>query len=121
MRFRSAFAPLLLAALLAGPAIADDSPKWGAIAYGATARVSGTAVDFASPGEARQAAFDACRGQCTQSIVFQRNCGAVAASSSGAPSWSRNRWRDRAVARALADCRQRDRSCTLVAWACTAH
>lgn len=121
MRFRSTFAPFVLAALVAGPAAADDSPKWGAIAYGGAARVSGTAVDYASAGEARQAALDACRGQCTQSIVFQRNCGAVAASAGGTPSWARNRWRDRAVARALADCRKRDGSCTLVAWACTAH
>ena len=121
MRLRSAITMFALAALLGGPALADDSPKWGAIAYGSTARSAGTAVDYATPGEARDAAFASCGGQCTQSIVFQRNCGAVAASSSGTPSWARNRWRDRAISRALADCRSRGGGCQLVAWACTAH
>jgi len=120
MRSRLAF-PLLLLVAAAAPAAADDSPKWGAIAYGGATRSSGTAVDFATPGEARDAALASCGGQCSQTIVFQRNCAAVAATSNGTPSWSRNRWRDRAIARALADCRKRDGNCTLVAWACTAH
>ena len=121
MRLRLALTLPLLAAALAAPAAADDSPKWGAIAYGGTTRSSGTAVDFATAGEARDAARASCGGQCSQTIVFQRNCGAVAASSSGTASWARNRWRDRAISRALADCRKRDANCTLVAWACTAH
>ncbi len=114
-------ATLLALVLLASPAAAEDSPKWGAIAYGSTLRASGTAVDYATAGDARQAALDACAGQCTQTMVFQRNCGAVAAASTGTASWARNRWRGRAISRALADCRRRGGDCTLVAWACTAH
>lgn len=113
-----AFAAL---ALLATPAAADDLPKWGAIAYGGATRTAGTAVDYATAGEARQAALDACAGQCSQTMVFQRNCGAVAAASTGTASWARNRWRDRAISRALADCRKRGGDCSVVAWACTAH
>lgn len=110
-----------LFALSVAPVAADESAKWGAIAFGGASRISGTAMDRASAGEAREAALDACAGQCTQTMVFQRNRGAVAASASGATGWSRGRWRDRAIARALTQCRQRSADCALVAWACTAH
>ena len=51
--------------------------------------------------------------------MFQRTCGAVAASQDGDAAWTRNRWRDRAIARALGQCRARNGDCELVAWACT--
>lgn len=112
---------LLAMVLSAAPAAAYWwEGNWGAIAYG-TNGASGVAVDYSTAGEARQAAFDACGGQCSQSFVFQRNCGAVAASAGGNMAWARNRWRDRAIARAVGQCRDGGQDCALVAWACTTH
>jgi hypothetical protein len=108
-------------AFLSAPASAENGAKWGAIAFGANGNASGTAVDYDSAGEARQAALEACAGQCSQTIVFQRVCGAVAASASGATGSARNRWRNRAIARALAECRRGGSDCTLLAAACIAH
>ena len=109
---------LLTLALLSAPAAAQDRGRWGAIAFGGPERATGTAVDFASAGEARAAALENCGG-CTRTIVFVRNCAAVAESPAGAVGWDSGRWRGRAIARALAKCGRQD--CRLVAWACTVH
>lgn len=116
---------LFVSALLASPALAQEAVgpndgKWGAIAYGGPERVTGTAVDFPSPEEARRAALDNCGGLCTRSIVFLRSCGAVAEGPAGA-AWSSNRWRGRAIARALTQCGRSGPGCNVVAWACTTH
>lgn len=105
--------------LLAAPASTQNQAKWGAIAFGGSERSNGTAVDYPTREEARQAAFKACSGRCTRTIVFFRTCAAVAASPSGAEAWSINRWRNRAIARAREKCASSD--CALVAWACTTH
>lgn len=103
--------------LLAAPASAQYEGKWGAIAYGGADRASGTAVDYSSREEARQAALEACGGRCTRTVTFLRTCAAVAESPSGAVAWQANRWRDRAIARALEQCASSD--CFVLAWACT--
>ena len=103
--------------LLAGPASAQDQRKWGAIAYGGAERASGTAVDYPSREEARQAALDNCEGRCTRTITFLRTCAAVAESPSGASAWQSNRFRDRAIVRAIKECGSSD--CAVLAWACT--
>jgi len=114
---------LLALALFATPAAAQNewNQVWGAIAYGsAPERATGTAVDYPNPEAARQAAFENCGGRCTRAIVFQRTCGAVAAGTGG-HGWDSNRWRGRAISRALKACAGTGPGCTLVAWACTAH
>lgn len=111
----------LAAALLATAADAQTANKWGAIAFGGPDRKAGTAVDYPSASEARQAALDACGGACPQTIVFVANCAAVAENPSGASGWAKNRWRDRARSRALSACARRGPSCTVTAWACTTH
>lgn len=118
---RSLIVAILAITLLSAPASADNGAKWGAIAYGAANGAAGTAVDRDSASEARQAALDACAGQCSQTIVFQRVCGAVAASTSGASGSARDRWRNRAIARAMSQCRRSDANCTLLAWVCIGH
>jgi len=105
--------------LFAAPASAQNEGKWGAIAHGGAERASGSAVDYPSREEARQAALEACGGRCTRTIAFLRTCAAVAESPSGAAAWSSNRFRDRAIARALKQCANSD--CAVVAWACTRH
>jgi hypothetical protein len=116
---RRSILALVALPLLAGAAAAQEPGRWGAIAFGGPERATGTAVDFASAGEARAAALENCGGRCTRTIVFVRNCAAVAESPAGAVGWESSRWRGRAIARALAKCGRQD--CTLVAWACTAH
>ena len=103
--------------LFAVPASAQDYRKWGAIAYGGPERASGIAVDYPSAGEARQAALENCEGRCTRTVTFMRACAAVAASPSGASAWQSNRFRDRAIVRAIKACGSPD--CTVLAWACT--
>ncbi len=116
---------ILVSALLAGPALAQEAVgpndgKWGAIAYGGPERATGTAVDFPSADEARRAALDNCGGACTRSIVFLRSCAAVAEGPAGA-AFGSNRWRGRAIARALTQCGRSGAACRISAWACTAH
>lgn len=105
--------------LFAVPASAQNEGKWGAIAYGGTDGASGTAVDYPSRDEARQAALEACGGRCARTITFLRTCAAVAESPSGAAAWSVSRWRDRAIVRAREQCPGSD--CAVLAWACTTH
>jgi hypothetical protein len=116
---------LLISALLAAPALAQEAEgpndgKWGAIAFGGPDRASGTAVDFPSAEEARRAAFDNCGGRCASSIVFLRTCAAIAEGPAGA-AYSSNRWRGRAIARALTQCGRSGAPCAITAWACTTH
>ncbi len=112
----------LALALLASPAAAErEEGKWGAIAYGAPGRVAGTAVDFPTAAEARQAALESCGGRCVSWIVFARTCAAVAESSAGGAGSSISRWRGRAISRAVSACRRTGPDCTFVAWACTTH
>ena len=113
---------LLALVLCSAPAAAQNewNQVWGAIAYRGPARASGTAVDYPNPEAARQAAFESCGGRCTRVIVFQRSCGAVAEGAGGA-GWDSNRWRGRAISRALKACEGTGPGCTLLAWACTAH
>lgn len=111
---------LMAAPVLAQEAVGPNDNKWGAIAYGGPDRASGTAVDFPSADEARRAAFDNCGGRCSRSIVFLRSCGAVAEGPASA-AFSSNRWRGRAIARALAQCERTGGACAVVAWACTTH
>jgi hypothetical protein len=117
---RTALAVLALV-LFAAPAAAQNANKWGAIAFGAPDRKAGTAVDHASAGEARQAALDACGGECPRTIVFLRNCAAVAQSPAGAAASAINRWRDRARSRAMIACARSGPGCEVTAWACTTH
>jgi hypothetical protein len=117
---RTALAALALA-LSAAPAAAQNANKWGAIAFGASDRVAGTAVDHATAGAARQAALDACGGQCASTIVFYGACAAVAQNDTGAVGSARNRWRDRARTRAIVACARGGQGCEITAWACTAH
>lgn len=117
---RAAFA-LIAVALFAAPAEAQTANKWGAIAYGGPDRKAGTAVDYPSADEARQAALEACGGECPRTIVFVANCAAVAENSAGATGAARNRWRDRARNRAVAFCARSGPGCTITAWACTTH
>lgn len=111
---------LVALVLLAAPAAAQNEGKWGAIAYGAPDRATGTAVDFPSAGEARQAALDNCAG-CSRTIVFLRTCAAVAESPAGAAAGASNRWRGRAESRALIACARTGSGCSVVAFACTTH
>jgi hypothetical protein len=111
--------------LLAAPALGQEvvgpnDGKWGAIAYGGPEQASGTAVDFPSAEAARQAAFENCGGRCPRSIVFLRTCGAVAEGPAGI-AWASNRWRGRAISRALTQCARSGPGCTVIAWACTTH
>lgn len=117
---RTALAVLALV-LFAAPAAAQNANKWGAIAFGAPDRKAGTAVDYASADEARQAALEACGGECPRTIVFLRNCAAVAQSPAGAAAAAINRWRGRARSRAIAACARSGPGCEITAWACTAH
>lgn len=120
---------ILALSLLAGPAAAQNYGtqnygthnygKWGAIAYGGPVGATGTAVDYPSREEAREAALEACGGRCTRAVSFLRTCAAVAESPSGSATWSANRFRDRAIARALKQCANSD--CSVLAWACTTH
>ena len=112
---------LLALVLLASPAAAQNAGKWGAIAYGASEQKTGTAVDFASADEARQAALENCGGECPRSIVFLRSCAAVAQNPGGATGWASNRWRGRAMSRALTVCGSSGAGCSVTAWACTTH
>ena len=112
---------LVALALLAAPAAAQNEGKWGAIAYGGPERTTGTAVDFPSAAEARQAAIDNCGGRCARSIVFLRTCAAVAEGPGGNVAWASNRWRGRAESRALTECKRAGPGCGVVAFACTAH
>lgn len=95
---------LLALVLFAAPAAAQNANKWGAIAFGAPDRKAGTAVDYASAGEARQAAL-----------------AAVAQSPAGAAGSAVDRWRGRARSRAVAACARSGPGCEITAWACTAH
>jgi hypothetical protein len=117
---RTALAVLALV-LLSAPAAAQNANKWGAIAFGGPDRKAGTAVDQASADEARQAALEACGGQCPRTIVFLRSCGAVAQNPAGAAGWASNRWRGRAQSRALTACARGGPGCGVTAWACTTH
>lgn len=117
---RIALAILALVAL-AAPAAAQNENKWGAIAFGAPDRLAGTAVDYASADEARQAAAEACGGQCPRTIVFYGSCAAVAQNDSGAVGAARNRYRGRAQSRAMIDCARGGAGCSIAAWACTSH
>jgi hypothetical protein len=117
--FRTALAVVMLA-LVSGPAAAQWEGKWGAIAYGPEL-ASGMAFDYASADEARQAALDNCGGRCSQTVVFIKTCAAVAQSRSATNGWAVSRWRNRAIARALATCTRTGPDCTLVAVACTMH
>jgi hypothetical protein len=102
--------------------LTPNDGKWGAIAYGGPDKAMGTAVDFPSADAARQAAFDNCAGKCTRAIVFLRTCGAVAEEPAGRGwGWASNRWRGRAIARALALCERSASGCSAIAWACTTH
>jgi hypothetical protein len=112
---------LVALALVAAPAAAQNEGRWGAIAFGGPDRAIGTAVDFPSATEARQAALDNCGGRCARSIVFLRICAAVAEGPGGNVGWASNRWRGRAESRALADCRRSGPGCGVVAFACTTH
>ncbi len=104
--------------LLASPAAAQDTSKWGAIAYGAPEQKTGMAVDFATAQEAREAALANCGGHCASTLVFLRTCGSVAQNTTGGVGWSISRWRGRADARALAACGP---DCTVTGWVCTTH
>jgi len=115
---RSFLVATLAILLLSAPAAAENDAKWGAIAYSNGNGPSGTAVNYDSAVDARVAAIEACAGRCTQTFVFQRNCGAVAVSASGRTAAMRNRWRGRAIAGALSQCRRGGAECTLVAAAC---
>lgn len=107
--------------LLSTPAAAQWEGKWGAIAYGGPEQSFGVAVDYASAEEARRAAFDNCGGRCSQSIAFIKTCAAVAESTAGNLAWASNRWRGRAMSRALELCARTGPACTVIAWACTTH
>ena len=117
---RTLLATIILA-LSAAPAAAQWEGKWGAIAYGAPEQAFGIAVDYRTAEEARQAALGNCGGRCSRSVAFVRTCAAVAENQAGGWGWASNRWRDRAVARALAQCRQTGPACAVLAWACTSH
>lgn len=112
---------LVVLALLAAPAAAQNAGKWGAIAFGAPDGKTGTAVDFPSAGEAREAALESCGGACPRTIVFLRSCAAVAQNEGGGVGWASNRWRGRSEARALTVCRRAGPGCSISAWACTTH
>ena len=112
---------LLALVLFASPAAAQNAGKWGAIAFGAPERKTGTAVDYASADAARQAALENCGGQCPRSIVFLRSCAAVAQNPAGATGWASNRWRGRSMSRAMTVCGRGGPGCSVTAWACTAH
>jgi hypothetical protein len=117
---RTVFAVLALT-LLAAPAAAQNEGKWGAIAFGAPERKTGTAVDYPSADEARRAAIENCGGACPRSIVFLRTCAAVAQGPTGASGWASNRWRGRSTSRALIECGRTGPGCSVTAWACTTH
>lgn len=117
--FRTALA-LVMLALLSSPAAAQWEGKWGAIAYGPEL-ASGMALDYASADEARQAALENCGGRCSNSVAFLKSCAAVAEGRGGATGWAVSRWRNRAIARALATWTRTGPDGTLVAVACTMH
>jgi hypothetical protein len=112
---------LLALTFLTAPAAAQNEGKWGAIAFGAPDRQAGTAVDYPSADEARQAALDSCGGLCPRSIVFLRTCAAVAEGPGGATGWASNRWKGRSTSRALIECRRSGSGCSISAFACTTH
>jgi hypothetical protein len=119
---RAPFAVAFLAlALSAAPAAAQNEGKWGAIAYGGPERTTGTAVDYRSAEEAREAALADCAGRCPRSIVFLRTCAAVAESPAGGTGWASNRWKGRSISRAMTVCARSGPGCSVVAWACTTH
>src|SRR5690349_14022085 len=95
---------LLALALLASPAAAQETGRWGAIAYGAPEQKTGRAVDYPTAEEARDAALASCGGLCVNTVVFLRTWGSVAQNANGGAAWSISRWRGRADARALAAC-----------------
>ncbi len=112
---------LLALFFLAAPAAAQNTVKWGAIAFGAPDRKTGAAVDLPSAGEAREAARENCEGACPRTIVFYGICAAVAQNESGGLGWASSRWRGRAEARALIVCQRSGPGCTITRWACTVH
>jgi len=122
---RAALAFLALA-LFAAPAAAQTDAgqsegRWGAIAYGGPNRATGSAVDFYSADDARQAALADCGGRCPRTLVFLRACAAVAQSPGGGLGSESNRWKGRSIARAMAECAKSGPGCSIVVWACTTH
>lgn len=112
---------LLALVLIAAPAAAQNTVKWGAIAYGGPDRKTAAAVDRPGPGEALEAARENCGGICPRTIVFYAVCAVVAQNESGGLGWATSRWRGRAQARAMITCQRNGPGCAVTAWACTVH
>ncbi len=112
---------LLAAALLAaatGPAAADISDRWGAIAYG-PGGVFGTARLLRTAAEAAAAARQVCGDRCTGVITFLRQCAAFASGKGGTISVARGRYLVRVQAEVLRNCRTKDTKCTVRVTVCT--
>src|SRR5262245_45772948 len=110
---------LIALCLLTAPAAAQNQSKWGALAFGGTEW--GAGLDFTTASEARQAAIESCGGQCSQTLVFYRTCAAIVQNADKAMIWATNRWRGRAIARAMQRCGESGSGCTVVVAACTQH
>ena len=107
--------------LLASPAAAQSTNKWGAVAYGAPDRAWGAAVDYSSPDEARAAALESCRGRCSQTRVFYMSCAAIAENPAGGIGVEIHSWLGLAINFAMMDCRLTGPECALTGWACARH
>ena len=107
--------------LLASPAAAQSTNKWGAVAYGAPDRAWGAAVDYSSPDEARAAALESCRGRCSQTRVFYMSCAAIAENPAGGIGVEIHSWLGLAINFAMMDCRRTGPECALTGWACARH
>jgi hypothetical protein len=102
------------------PAVAATYPKksaYGAIAYEPSRRATGYSYDFRSAREAKVEALKQCRDPaCEVLLSFHNACGAVA-QGPGKPFAVTGATRDEAQTKALRLCGQK--TCEIVAWACT--
>jgi hypothetical protein len=126
-RIRRAAAPLLalVALVLAGLAAAESAraaanPKkqvYGAIAYEPARKAVGYAYDFKSAREAKVEALRQCgEPACEVAVSFRNACGAIAGGP-GKPVAVTGATRDEAETKAMRKCAQK--SCVIIAWACT--